>query len=144
MLLQNFLGTLPQACVCDAGPTPLSRLAPLLPRFPWGVLPRHLCTPLPARRPPKLQEDVQYHLGDMRQPPNCQGRTFPALCSGCTRLFSSCKSSRRPQAQPGRGFTVLEVWQGWTRGIGQGHRSSCPIPGTAFSPGFIPGATKDN
>lgn len=66
------------------------------------------------------------------------------LRSGHTRLFSSCKSSCRPQAQPGQGFTVLEVWQGWTRGIKQSGRSPRPIPGTALSPGFIPGATKDN
>ena len=50
MLLQNFLGTLPQACVLDAGPVLLSRLVLLLPYFPWGVLPWHLCTPRPAWR----------------------------------------------------------------------------------------------
>lgn len=62
----------------------------------------------------------------------------------CTRLFSCCKSSCCLQVQPGRGFTMLEVWQGWTRSIRQGSHSSHPMLGTAFSPRFIPGATKDN
>lgn len=92
MLLQNFLGTLPRASAsADAGP------APLRPSFPWGVL---LLQPPVS---PKLQEDAQRHLGDMRW-------TFPH--SGL-RLFSSCKPSCHPQAQAGWSIAVLEVWQGW-------------------------------
>lgn len=85
MLLQNFLGTLPQARSCDAGPMP--------PAWPRPLCPPPLGASAPLRLPwePRRGGDAEHHLGEMTRSP---GEHLPA----CFPPLAALKSNHRPPA----------------------------------------------